>query len=85
MKSPEEMEKIFHAIAMLRKLSGDIRSARSSLSAILGQVGDAWQGAASDAFLETNEWTVKDMECLRFEMEDLAGQIEAALTMFEEG
>ena len=85
MDTPMDKESMLRLIGTLRKLSGDVSSARTSLSAVLGQVGDAWQGPASAVFLETNTWTVKDMERLRFEMEDLAGEIEAALAMFGKG
>lgn len=79
-----DYEKQRVAIARLRKLSEELSAAQASLTAIWGQVGGAWQGIASDAFLETGEWTAKDLQRLRFEMEDLARDIETALSRLDE-
>jgi WXG100 family type VII secretion target len=79
-----DCEKHKRVSSTLRRLADDLGSSRTNLSAAAGFVGDAWQGAASDAFLEANEWTAKDIDRLRLEMEDLADDIDAAVAAFEE-
>lgn len=68
----------------LRRLANDLSSSRTNLLSIAGFVGDAWQGAASDAFLEADEWAAKDMERLRLEIEELADDIDRTVAAYEE-
>ena len=79
-----DVEKYRSIAARLRQLAADLDSARSNMSAIMGFVGDAWQGGAADAFLETSDWTAKDIERLRFEMEDLAADLDTKAAAFVE-
>ena len=79
-----DCEKYRQASRTLRRLADDLGNSRASLSAIVGFVGDVWQGAAADAFLEANEWTAKDIERLRLDLEELAADINTAVTAFEE-
>ncbi|MDR2355900.1 MAG: WXG100 family type VII secretion target [Clostridiales Family XIII bacterium] len=79
-----DCERYRNAARLLRELSGETEAARTRLISAAGFVGDAWQGASAGAFLETNEWTAKDLERLRVETEDLASDIDAAAAAFEE-
>jgi len=78
-----DREKYRSAAAALRQMAADLDDSRRSMAANMGFVGDAWQGAASDAFLESNEWTLKDIERLRFDMENFASDLDAAAAAFE--
>ena len=78
-----EAEVCRRAIETLHKLAADIGPIRTSLMSVLGAIGDVWQGAAADAFLETSEWTVKDMDKMRTEIENLAKEIAATLLLIE--
>jgi WXG100 family type VII secretion target len=79
-----DCEKHRQASQALKRLANDLGDSRASLSSAAGFVGDAWQGAAADAFLENNEWAAKDMGRLRLDLEELAADIDAAVTVFEE-
>ncbi len=79
-----DCEKHKQASYALRRLASDLCATRDGLASVLGFVGDAWQGGASDAFLDANEWTTKEMERLRLELEDLANDIDARVAAFEE-
>ncbi|MCL2461982.1 MAG: WXG100 family type VII secretion target [Defluviitaleaceae bacterium] len=77
-------EKYRNAAAALRRSANDLGGARAGLSAAMGFAGDSWQGEASDAFLDANEWTAKGMERLRISLEDLAAEIDKAAAALEE-
>ena len=79
-----DAEKYRSMAVRLRQLAADLGTVRVNMSAIMGFVGDAWQSGASDAFLETSDWTAKDIERLRAEMEDLAADLDAKAEIFEE-
>ena len=79
-----DCEKHRQASQTLKRLANDFGASRSSLSSAVGFVGDAWQGAAADAFIEANEWTAKDIERLRLDLEELAKDIDEAVNTFEE-
>ena len=68
----------------LHNLAAELGNLRESKGNLLGFVGDVWQGEAADTFLEAKSWTTKDIERLRFDMEDLAADIEAKIAAFEE-
>ena len=70
------IEKYRSISARLRQLEAELDSARTTMSSIMGFVADAWQSNAGDAFLETSDWTAKDIERLRFEMEELAAELD---------
>ena len=78
-----DIEKFRNAAEKLRKISIDLGNVEKSMAAIMGSIGDFWQGFASDAFLEVNNWTIKEMESLRFDMEDLVSDIEKAIIINE--
>jgi WXG100 family type VII secretion target len=67
----------------LRKLAQDMGDTRVRMTNLMGFVGETWQGPASDAFLEVNEWTLKDMERMRIRLEDTALEILNAASVFE--
>jgi len=79
-----DIEQYRHAVAKLRQMLVDLDDSHIRMTSLMGFVGDAWQSAASDAFLEVNEWTVKDIEQLRFNIESLASDIEVAAMAFED-
>jgi len=79
-----DIEKYRSTVAALRRISANLGDNRANMTYLMGFVGDVWQGAASDAFLEANEWTVKDIERLRFDIEDLATNIETTIAILEE-
>ena len=79
-----DKEKHKKASLTLKRLSSDLSNAHANLINVVGMVGDAWQGEASDTFLETSEWPAKDMERLRLDLEELAADIDATVAAFEE-
>ena len=78
------IEKYRAAANKLHNLAAELGSLREDIETALGFVGDVWQGEAADAFMEAKGWTAKDIERLRFDMEDLAADIEAKVAAFEE-
>jgi len=78
-----DIENYRHAAAVLRRMSANLDDNRSNMAAIMGFVGDVWQGTASDAFIESNEWIVKDIDRLRLDIEDLAANLESAAAALE--
>ena len=78
-----DIEKYRMTATKLHNLATELGGLRADIDSALGFVGDAWQGEASDAFMEAKGWTVKDIERLRFDMEDLAADIEAKVAAFE--
>lgn len=79
-----KIEKYRYAAAELRRMADDLGDSRLSMTGLMGFIGDAWQGTAADVFLESSEWTVKDIERLRFDLEDLAANIDTEITVLEE-
>ena len=73
------IEKCRAAANKLHSLAAELGNLRENTGNLLGFVGDVWQGEAADAFLEAKGWTAKDIERLRFDMEDLAADIEAKI------
>ena len=73
-----EIENLRQSASNLRRMSIEISEGRTGLTSIMGQIGDVWQGTAADAFLESNEWVVKDMDKLRFRLDDLAAAMDRA-------
>jgi len=74
-----DIEKYRRIAADLRQMAADISINRSSMTALMGFVGDAWQGTAADAFIEASEWSLKEIDRLRFDIEELASIIETAI------
>ena len=79
-----DSEKHRQASHKLKRLANDLSNTRTSLSSVASFVGDAWQGDASDTFHESSEWPAKDIDRLRLDIEELAADIDATITAFEE-
>lgn len=62
----------------LKRLSMETDDVRAAAASVMGYVGASWQGPASDAFLETGAWIIKDIERLQRELEELAVDVENA-------
>jgi uncharacterized protein YukE len=61
-----------------------LKAARGEMTLLAERLGGAWQGRASDSFLERNGRVAKEADRLGSDAEDLAGDIETAAAAYEE-
>ena len=73
-----------HEAGNLRKTAGLVQDIKDRLTSLAGLTADAWQGDASNALSDAQEYTLKEITLFIALVEDAADAVESVAMSYEQ-